>query len=790
MARFDVARLLNKLAIGVSLPALWSGIAIAQTAPPAQKGADTAMEEIVVTATKHAEEISKVPISIAAYTQDQMDIAGVRTVQDIAALTPGFDFTTTTNPTGGGPSSGGSAVISIRGISSVNGDATTGIYIDDMAVQVRNTLNGTSGSTFPRIFDLSTVEIDRGPQGTLFGAGAEGGSVRFITPQPSLTDYTGYARTEIAGTEGGGPSYEGGVAVGGPIIPDKLGFRVSAWYREDGGYVDHTDYQTGVTQTNDNWQDTKAIKGALLFAPTDWLKFTPSVYYQYQHSNDTSVYWPTLSNANNGSFVNGNANQLPYTDQFTLPSLKIDADLGPVTLTSISSYLYRSNHANADETNFEFASAGFGIFFPTIPGGADVSAKLINKTTQHVGTEEVRLSNTDQSGNLNWLVGMFYSDSQQHDEERDLDPRFGNVLAELGLTPLDYFGENLLSGKYSYYGNEISTEYQLAGFGNLSYKITDELTASAGVRVSESRFSYFLYADGPLDGGPSLVTGQQKDTPVTPRFNVSWQPDGDNLIYATAAKGYRIGGVNPPLPQTLCATDLANIGLKAGPETYNSDSLWSYELGSKNRLFNGSMEIEASVFHIDWNQIQQKVVLPTCAFAFTENTGSVASNGFDLKVTERLTPHFLVGVALGYTDTSYQTTVAAGKSVIVESGDALGQTPIDLTVTAQYDFTLPGDRAGYIRAEDIFHSENSGPYTYQHPDAYNYDTTLVPNPATNQVNLRLGVDEGGFDVSVFVDNLFNTHPQLGLSHTTTSSPVYNAITFQPLTAGVTTIYKF
>jgi outer membrane receptor protein involved in Fe transport len=775
-------------ACGLLTAAVIAWPACAQT-PPAKTAPAAAAEEIIVTATRQAKSITKVPISITAFSQKQLDRAGVRTAADIAALTPGFDFNVTTNPTGGGSSSGGSAVISIRGISSVNGDATTGVYIDDTAVQLRNTLNGVSGNSFPRIFDLERVEVDRGPQGTLFGAGAEGGAVRFLTAQPSLTDYSAYVRSEVADTVNGAPSYEIGAAVGGPIVENKLGFRISGWYREDGGYIDHRDYQTGVDDHNDNWQGTEAFRAALIAAPVDWLKITPSYYYQYQHSNDTSVYWTGLSNAESGKFVNGNSLQLPYTDEYNLPAIKAEAVLDDVTINAISSVFLRTNHAEADETNFEYASAGFGLFFPTVPNG-NVTSPLLNKTTQNVVTEEVRVQNTDANDRLNWLIGGFYSDSAQHDQEANVDSHFAQVLGELGQTPTGYFGFNPLPGNVIYSGDERTDEYQLAAYGNLSYRILDQLTASAGVRVARDRLAYHLFADGPLNGGPETTAGDQKGTPVTPRFNLSWQPDANDLIYATVAKGYRIGGVNAPIPQTLCAKDLASLGLTNGPETYGSDSLWSYELGTKNRLANGVLEIEASVYHIDWSQIQQKVVLPTCAFAFTQNEGSAASNGFDLKASVRVTPQFLLSAALGYTDANYNQTVNVGNSIVVKSGDTLGQTPWDLTLTANYNFTLPGEHAGYLRVEDIFHSRNTGTFTYQHEDAYDYDPTLVPNPDTNLLNVRVGMLIKGIDVSLFVDNLLNSHPQLGYSHATTTDPIYYATTLRPLTAGLTGTYRF
>jgi outer membrane receptor protein involved in Fe transport len=798
MVRIQWGRL---IIIGAAAACLWPRAAMAQsagantaqsvtaTAAPAGAAKKDGVEEVLVTGTKRSLAITKVPMSIAAFSKAQMDVQSVRTAADIAALTPGFDIETQSNPTGGGPSSGGATEVSIRGIASLNGDATTGIYIDDTAIQVRNTLNGTSGSTFPRVFDLQSVEIDRGPQGTLFGAAAEGGAVRFLTPDPSLTDYTGYARSEVSGTVHGGPSEEAGLALGGPIVLDKLGFRVSAWFRDDGGYVTRDNWETGQTTPNSNWQNTQAYKAAFTLAPTDWLKITPSVYTQYQHSNDTSVFWTSLSDLGSGKLVNGNALQLPYTDKYTLPSIKVQAALDDVTINAISSYFVRTNTAVADETNSEYASDGFGaVYFPTVPNG-HVLAPLNNTTTQTEWTEELRLQNTDHDDRLNWLVGAFYSDYNQHDVESESDSHFAEVLSQFGTTPIDYFGFNPL-GNVVYLASEKTAEYQLAGYANLSYRVFDGVTASAGVRIAQDRLSYFLFGDGPGNGGPATTTGDQKGTPVTPRFSLTWQATPNDMLYTTVAQGYRIGGVNAPLPIPLCSQDLANIGLTQGPKTYNSDSLWSYEIGEKSRLFDGRLQFEASAFHIDWSNIQQKVVLPICTFAFTENSGSATVNGFDLKATARVTPQLLLGISVGYTDAKYDNTLSVGKSIAIDAGDTLGQTPWDVIVSAEYDFAVTGSKTGYFRVEDIFHSENSGPYTFQHSDAYNYDPTLVPNPGTNQLNIRTGTRFDGFDISLFGTNLLNSHPQLDLAHATVTSPVYVATTLRPLTVGLTGTYHF
>jgi outer membrane receptor protein involved in Fe transport len=195
--------------LGAISQSLWGLTASAQEVSQAS----TTLEEIVVTSQRREEKISDVPLSISAFGQERLDAQGVRSIDEIARLTPGITFSRTDQR------NGAASNISIRGISSSAGTSTTGIYIDDTPIQVR-TLGYASFNTFPQVFDIERVEILRGPQGTLFGAGSEGGTVRFITPEPNLTRSSSYVRSEIGYTEGGGESYEAGGAFGGPIGAD------------------------------------------------------------------------------------------------------------------------------------------------------------------------------------------------------------------------------------------------------------------------------------------------------------------------------------------------------------------------------------------------------------------------------------------------------------------------------------------------------------------------------------------------------------------------------------------
>src|ERR1700688_4980196 len=219
--------------IFVSAATLAEESAGAQTTPSANPSGT--LEEVIVTATRRAEFVQSVPISIDAFGADQLAMGNIKGIEDIGALTPGLQFAI---PNG---FSSAFTTISIRGLNTNTGPPTVGLYLDDTVISSRLSGTANQGNVYPFVFDLNRVEVERGPQGTLFGAGAEAGTVRFITNQPSLTEFSGLARGEVASTDNGRMSYESGLAVGGPIVQDELGYRVSVWDRQDGGWVNRVD---------------------------------------------------------------------------------------------------------------------------------------------------------------------------------------------------------------------------------------------------------------------------------------------------------------------------------------------------------------------------------------------------------------------------------------------------------------------------------------------------------------------------------------------------------------------
>jgi iron complex outermembrane receptor protein len=798
------------------------------------------LEEIIVTATRHEESLSKVPISISAFTQDSIVQRGIEDFSDIVRFTPGVAFDSSqTNQ------------ISIRGISSSGGSGTTGIYIDDTPIQVRS-LGFNSDDALVKLFDLDRVEVLRGPQGTLFGAGSEGGTVRYITVQPSLTQTSVYSKAETSYTEGGAPSYEAGIAVGAPVIDGVFGVRASAWFRRDGGWIDRIDPTTlAVVDPNANSVNTAVLRIAGLWQPSESIRVTPSILYQNSHRNDVTIYWPEYSDPKSDSFVSANPTARPEPDKFYLPSLNVQADLGPVRLISTSSYFSRDEISGYDGTLYnlgyyqsQISAAdgatpaglaafplldGSGVHLP--PGLTNYRAPASVTNTQRNYTQEFRLQSTDPAARLGWTAGVFYSLDRQFSLEEIHDPMADALFNYLFGVPIAVYFENnpvlnangssYLPMGDSYFNRLVSYDRQIAGFGEVNFKLTDTLKLTAGVRVSKDSFTIESLSGGPQNGVTLPGTQSNSERPVTPKAGIEWQMDPNNLFYFTYSKGFRPGGGNASIPfdptftnsNFGCTGDFQTEGLtKGAPATYRSDSVNSFEVGAKNNIEN-IFRLASSVYYIKWNNIQQNVVPPICQIQFTDNLGNAVSKGFDLQADVLLTDAVSIESSFGYTDARYSTTtflgptkagqpvVVAGDAVAGPNGIGTGYSipPYSISLGLQYKFKAFAHES-FIRGDWEYLAGDKWLHATQDPNTSSYDPTGLPTERESFGSLRAGTELGGVGVQFFVDNVADSHTILNYNHQTNTyggpdgttllaSPAYRYISYRPRTFGITLVYR-
>ena len=850
---------------------LASGSALAQqtepqaaepAAAPARVAARPgALEEVVVTATRREESLSKVPISVTALTQETMDQKGIKDFQDIVRYTPGVSI-----------DNSGTNAISIRGISSSGGAGTTGIYIDDTPIQMRN-VGFSPDDTLPKTFDLERVEVLRGPQGTLFGSGSEGGTVRYILTQPRVNGSSTYVRSELSFTDyAGDPNYELGVAHGDTIIDDVLGYRVSAWYRSDAGWIDRVDPTSAELVERDiNHGGTTMLRGALAWQPVTGLMLTPSVLYQDSKRHDQSTYWPAYSNPGNGQFNTATPENMPIPDKYYLWALKIEYDAGKTQLFSNTAYYHRREQDAYQGTVYDlglFETIGWpsnplsgplflgpggapGLscgptsataappcsWYPLIDGnGIHLPAAFRNYETPNTMTnnqdnyvQEIRWQSSDPSSRWNWTLGAFWQLAKEESIEELKDTQDNSFWLYLyGITQQQFV--NLANGGptnvYScpgqtpgfvyaaipqcdiYYNRNTTYDRQIAGFGEVSYSLTERWKLTVGERVSKQSFSLDHYADGLENFGPGPASASQSETPNTPKVSVAYQLDPNNLFYTTYAKGFRAGGGNPPLP-AYCNSDLAAAGYPNGaPLTYKSDSTNSFEVGSKNN-FSNVVRIATSVYYIKWSDIQQSVyVAGSCGLQFTDNLGTAVAKGFDVQAEVAL-GMWHIDAAVGYTDARY--TANSAHAGLAHTGDAIsGEAAIDyapglnppwtVALGVEYDFRI-ASYDSFARVDYAYQSSNPWPSTLQDTASSQYNPNTYALSSNTFMQARAGMTFGGWTAALFCDNLLNSHtvtnyalgqydaynPALNATAVPTSVQ-QNQYTFRPRTIGINASY--
>jgi outer membrane receptor protein involved in Fe transport len=719
---------------------------------PSQRSA-LALEEVIVTATRREEAVSRVPIDMTVWTQDAMEASGVKGMADLASLTPAMQFQPA--PT----TAGATTYLLMRGVTGRNA-STTGVYLDDTPVPP---LYGDYVLySFPFTFDLDRVEVLRGPQLQLFGEGNQGGAVRFIFNQPSLSTFTAYATSELATTSFGGPSYEAGGALGGPVILDAVGFRISAWARSDGGYVDRVDpFTQGVVERNANHSENTSLRGALTFVPSEALQITPSLTYTSYERHDQPYFWINFSDVGAGQLKNGSLLRQPANAAFYLGALKVEAALGGMHFSAVSSYFDRTAYFLGDDTEaFDWGSP-LGAGYPVSYADAVADQWYFQ---QRMFMQELRLASSDPNATLTWDAAAFYS---------TYHVRWAEHLTGTNGLPKQYPAPTDLSQVTS------GVQTRLAAFGEVALRMTNRLTVSAALHGERIRY------DAANELAPFL-SAAGADSSVMPRLRLAYQADEHQLFYVTVGKGYGSGGPVPP-----CFTSN-----QAAPEVFGMDTLWSYEVGTKSTLLDGRMRLDTGLFHVTWNNAGYLFPGPC---GLPGSPGSAASNGFDLAVQWLASAHLQLDVDVAYTDASYTDTVTQGGTVIVREGQAVNASadfvsvsPWNLAASVDYLVQLGNDVTADFRAQDVFRSQNPGPFALQDPQSALYYPGYRPDPATNLVNLRASVRRGPCEAALFVNNAFNSLPTIQQFNATGVVPTerLDAATFRPRAVGLALSWRF
>lgn len=727
---------------------------MAQSAEPPRHH-ELALEEIVVTAQKRQESVQDVAASVTAISAQTVENYGINNLKDYLSLVPGL--------TSNGASTSvnrGLAPVGLRGVQSINGtfvggQNTVGFYVNNTPVPFVD----------PRLLDVQRIEVLRGPQGTLYGSSSLGGTIKIISKQPNPEALEGKARVQLRDTKGADLSYGTDMMLNVPIS-ETAAVRAVGYYDSSAGYldfvgIDSTGVPTGVTARGVDDEKSYGGRIALTFSPTDSVTITPSISYAKRELDTPPWFMPSQG------LVQRQYALQPAEDDYLLGDLFIEWDLGGVQLESTTAY-FRSNNTITPDFTDSFSALMAGR--PILPS--------VQTNDNEEFTHETRLL-SQWEGNFQMVAGVFYTNRKEVSS---------TMLPAQGRPDILGFpipNDTLFSNRSPRDRREIAV------FAEASYAFSEQWKFVGGLRWFDFDFKTLDDFVGPsllVENQRVLQRGAAKEDGVVPRMRLEFRPADNTLLYASAAKGFRMGGANFPLPQTSgCNAALTGFfGRPTNPSNFESDSLWSYEIGAKTTLADRRVTLNGAVYFVDWDNTQVRINLSRglCPFSGgSTNVGAVESKGGELELQAAVTDRWLLSLAGSYTD----TTVTQGLSfpgasiVLARKGDELPNIP-KWTVSLMTEITFPITSVveGFVRAD----------YRYQ-DDRLAALANVSRKDAYSLGNVRVGFVHDDWEVSAFVENVSNARPSL------LGSPALNTVqglgvdeTLRPRTVGLTVTKSF
>ena len=759
------------------------------------------LNTVTVTATLREQELKEVPFSIAAPTAAELRSLGAETIEDVAITQAGFSVQNL------GP---GQSQVAMRGTSSGQTardqpgvKEEVGVYLDDVPVSM---------SLFTPdmdLFDVSRVEVLRGPQGTLFGAGSLAGTVRYISNQPELGVRSIFGESSASLIDGGSPG--GSIKLGTNVpLGDMAAARIAAYYNRMGGYMDAV--QPGLSVKRDlNTSDRAGVRVALRLAPTARLSLTPRFVYQAANADGWNRHdeYNILANPYTTSRprVTLGPRELftqipePFKDRFKLGGLSAAYDFGGVTLSSVTSYSARDISVVRDG----------GALYASIVGGSiglpepvyTMNAGLTDLTNAHVFTQEVRLAGG--STGLRWLVGGFVGNGKRDYGQSVMVPGF-QAATNIPTAGLRAARDELFFSDLGYKLN------QFAFFGEGTLPVGERATLTAGLRYydfDEDRTQIFDGIFGNDNNGSSLVStpGSTKANGFAPRFMASFKASDAVTLHAQASKGFRLGGINDPLNVPICTSqDLVTFG---GRDSWKDETAWNYEVGAKSTLLGGRASLNVSAYYMNISDLQLTVTAGSCTSRLVFNVPKARSSGLEFELGATPNEHIDLSFNASLNDGQLRSTVTStdasnNVSVVagIKSGNRLpsvpklqgaaaatyrwsawrGATPF-LSASARYvgsRYTLIDDLGSGFGTVNF----NALPHVIGAPLT---QSTFTFNPelaAYTLANMRVGLTRGSWDYALFVNNLTNVEAQLALDRERGTLARVGYLTNPPRTIGV------
>jgi outer membrane receptor protein involved in Fe transport len=739
--RFKVstAALSGALAATFALGGAQASAQVLEQASAASPATDQ-VAEIIVTAGKREEKLSKVADGISVVTSQQLTVRSADSLQDYIAFTPGVSINSYGNA--------GHGVVSIRGISPQSVGATTATYVDDIPVGPSSA--ATRGSQFTVDLDpndLDRVEVLKGPQGTLYGASSMGGVLHYVTRAPSLTSTELDTSEELNQIDGGFGGVKVRAAGSTPLVDGVLGIRASGYYRYSGGYIHDIQFAGPGANASRDW----GFRASLLYKPTSNLSIRLDALNQHDNGDGASTVDyakgsldPTYGNLKEKRYIGE-----PFTVKTQLYDANVNWNLGFGTLLSATGYSKFDTAVLYDGTGlFGPAYGSFLPIGPSSPIGRFYDGR-VKKTTEELRFTSKRL------GAFEFIAGGFY----QHENLFESAGYQGYTSAG-NVAPNALYGHNL---RYATF-----TEY--AGFVNATAYLTDRLDITGGYRYSQLKTSNEIDATGIINNRTNptaiakTVNGSNENS-NTYLASVRWQATDGVLFYARAASGYRPGG-GRPIP----------VGAPPGfPGQFESDSLWSYEAGTKVRAWNGRLTLDFDGFWIDWSNIQ--TIQPVGPIGTTDgNAGHARSKGLEFQTAFVPTHGLTIGGNLAYTDARFRDSNAITG---VFAGEHLYYVPT-WTGAAYVEYEKP--------VNDKWSLDAGVDWAYR---SSQLDANHITLPGYAVWNLHVGGKTGHFGINFYVNNLTNKRGLTGSEISSSTSLAYYPFSIiQPRTFGIVFSQKY
>ncbi len=768
----------------------------------AQDSAAGALEEVIVTAQKRSQDIQDIPFAITAMSQETMDRAGIKHLEDFPYKVPGLAIAGQSN---------GRTQLNIRGISSgevrrdnTRATETVGFYFDEVPLSV--------ALYNPNLepFDLARVEVLRGPQGTLYGSGSLAGTIRLVSNAPVMNEFEGLIDADMTSVKHGDMGYSIKGMLNLPISEDMAAARVVAYQVEEAGWADNlSDGPGGGKDVNSGTRS--GLRASLLWTPTERLSVKPMFIHQEANFDGTAddsfqalgvdrlitvgTLTPDQAFDPSSKYEQWKYHKEFYDDEIDIANLLIDYDYDNYQLVSSSSYTSRDIAVRSDVSTNNIAGAFFPAPAPATGGRVNVLGIYLDDLKDVSSfAQEFRLASTTDS-DFQWIAGLYYSDIDvvYHQEMVVTDPR-----GITGVPP-----SPLVMALFEPYGNppghmvELDDEFttqQFAVFGEANYRFADKWQATVGLRWFDVEQEITQSKKGRLTGEfePSIKTTKSSEDGVNPKFLLSYEPSEDMLISLQAAKGFRLGGPQSFVPTVAvgpandCPGDLAEQGVPVDPDGLDSETLWNYELGLKSMWAENRVIFNASAFYLDYQDLQASTRL-NCGSSFTSNAGGAESKGVELELQVLATDNLVLGFGGSFIDAELTDDLPSGEGL---KGDELNYVP-DVKLNASIDYSRPlsDSRSAYVTL--AYQYTGSVPLFY--PQAQNLPTTRDRYAdAYSTVNLRIGVEAKKWELAVFAINLLDEYATVYSDSITPEGPGgwVNDTVIRPRTIGINAKFKF